>query len=150
MWDRGIGKWILPQPKDIKEYVAIPKLSRVIPFGYEDDLENEGWLKPIPLQLDALEKAKKHINQYSFKELAAWLTTRTGRYISPSGFKRRVDSEQSHKRKATTYRKLAAKYEKALRQAEIYEEKTRNISDNTYFDTDTYRTISRTFTTSDT
>ena len=39
---KPLGRWKLPQPTDIKEdneWVAIPKISRTIPFGYELDLK---------------------------------------------------------------------------------------------------------------
>ena len=126
--DRGIGKWILPQPEDAIEYVSIPRYrNSKAPFGYKIDEENEEWLLPIPLELEALEQAKKHLKQYTYKEVAAWLTTRTKRSITPAGLRHRINNEQSSKRKASTFRELARKYERALRQAEIYEEKIKNI-----------------------
>jgi hypothetical protein len=65
---RSLGKWKLPQPTDVKdenEWVAIPKISRTIPFGYELDKEDSGILNPIPDQLDKLEIAKRYLKQYS-------------------------------------------------------------------------------------
>jgi hypothetical protein len=71
-YDFGLGVFILPQPKDAKEYVKIPRLGRTIPFGYVIDETDDGWLVPVPLELEALEKAKKHLKQYSstYRELA--------------------------------------------------------------------------------
>lgn len=122
MYDRGIGKWILPQPEDTKEYIKIPKFGRLAPFGYKED-EEEGWLAPIPSELDALEEAKKHLKQYSLREVAAWLSRKTGRSITATGLKERIKYEQSNKRKASAYRRLALLYEEALRKAKLYEEK---------------------------
>lgn len=122
MYDRGIGKWILPQPEDTKEYIKIPKFGRLAPFGYKED-EEEGWLAPIPSELDALEEAKKHLKQYSLREVAAWLSRKTGRSITATGLKERIKYEQSNKRKASAYRRLALLYEEALRKTKLYEEK---------------------------
>jgi hypothetical protein len=144
MTDRGIGKWILPQP-DIKKkkYVDIPKLGRTIPFGYEAS-EEEGWLSPIPAQLEALEKAKKYLRQYSLTKVAAWLSTTTGRYIDPSSLEFRIKNEQSHKRRSSTYRLLAKRYKEALEKAEKYERRVGCIEDS-YFGTEQYREIRDTF-----
>ena len=52
---KPLGRWKLPQPTDIKEdneWVAIPKISRTIPFGYEVDAKDNGILNPIPNELD--------------------------------------------------------------------------------------------------
>jgi hypothetical protein len=43
MAERGLGKWILPQPKN-KEYVTIPRISRTIPFGYKVEHKNVFYL----------------------------------------------------------------------------------------------------------
>ena len=69
---RSLGKWKLPQPTDVKdenEWVAIPKISRTIPFGYEVDAKDNGILNPIPDQLDKLEIAKRYLKQYSYSIL---------------------------------------------------------------------------------
>ena len=46
------------------KWVPIPRISRVIPFGYEVDPEDPNTLIPIPIQLEALEQAKKHVKRY--------------------------------------------------------------------------------------
>ena len=106
-YDFGLGVYVLPQPKDAKEYVKIPRLGRTIPFGYVVDEADDGWLVPVPLEIEALEKAKKHLKQYSLRQVAAWLTTVTGREISHVGLMKRIKSEQSQRRKSSTYRELA-------------------------------------------
>jgi len=58
MQELELGKWILPQPEDKKEYVPIPRLARTVPFGYKKDENDDSWLIPIPQELEALEKAK--------------------------------------------------------------------------------------------
>lgn len=147
MGERTAGKWILPQPEGGKEYVSVPQLSRTIPFGYKKDEENEGWLLPIPLELDALEEAKKYLKQYSYRQVADWITTATGRHLSHAGLKNRIEHEQSNRRKSSTYRLLAQRYKEALRKAEEYEK--RIGTEGSYFDSSDYRDIAATFKTSD-
>jgi hypothetical protein len=143
-FDLGLGVFILPQPKDTKEYVKIPRLARTIPFGYSLDEEDDGWLVPIPLEIEALEKAKKYLKQYSYRQVAAWLTTVTGREISHVGLMKRIKSEQSQRRKSSTYRKLADRYEEALKKAEEYEKRTGTGQDS-FFDSDRYSRVRDSF-----
>lgn len=143
MNDLAIGKWILPQP-DPKNYVPIPRLSRFVPFGYKVDEENDGWFQPIPLELEALEKAKQYLKQYSSRQVAAWLTKVTGREISHVGLLKRIKNEQVHRRKSNTYRQLARRYQEALEKAEEWEKSLGNAQ-ATYFDSDEYRRIKEQF-----
>jgi len=119
---RDIGKWILPQP-DIEEdiYLSIPRLARVVPFGYKVDENDPDVLQPIPMELKALEKAKVHLKQYSYREVANWLSAHTGRRISHMGLKKRIESEISYKRRAAAIRIWAEKLAKAIKKAEEYE-----------------------------
>lgn len=121
---RTAGKWILPQPKDViqdDDFLSIPRIARTIPFGYAEDPEDADMLLPVPRELRALEKAKEYLKQYSYREVANWLTKQTGRSISHMGLKKRIDSEQSHKRKASTLREWARRYETAISKAETLE-----------------------------
>lgn len=144
-FDFGLGVFVLPQPAESTEYVKIPRLSRTIPFGYIVDESDDGWLQPVPLELEALEKAKKYLKQYSSRQVAAWLTTVTGREISHVGLLKRIKNEQSHKRKSSTYRKLADGYEKALKKAQEYEERL-GTKDGSFFDSDRYVQLKQYFT----
>lgn len=144
-FDFGLGAFILPQPTTTDEYVKIPRLSRTIPFGYKVDEEDDGWLQPVPLELQALEKAKKYLKQYSSRQVAAWLTTVTGREISHVGLLKRIKSEQSQRRKSSTYRKLADGYEKALKKAQEYEERL-GTKDGSFFDSNRYVKLKQYFT----
>ena len=121
---RSAGKWILPQPKDViqdDDFLSIPRIARTIPFGYTEDPEDPDMLLPVPRELRALEKAKEYLKQYSYREVSNWLTKQTGRSISHMGLKKRIDSEQSHKRKASTLREWARRYETAISKAETLE-----------------------------
>jgi hypothetical protein len=142
---REIGAWILPQAPKTDSYVPIPKLSRTIPFGYKQDEEDENMLLPIAIELEALEKAKKHIKQYSLRDVAAWLSKVTGRSITHVGLSKRIKDEQSYKRRSTTYRQLAERYKEALEKAEAYEKRVGSETGDSYFDSDKYRSIRDTF-----
>jgi len=121
---KSAGQWKLPQPTDIKEdneWVSIPRISRTVPFGYELDPNDSFILLPIELELDMLEKAKKYLKQYSYREVANWLTTNTGRQISHVGLMKRLDNERRRKNKAGSLRKWADYAKKAVAKAEEIE-----------------------------
>ena len=122
---RSIGKWKLPQPTDIKEeneWVQIPRIARTIPFGYKQSEEDPDILDPIPTELDLLEKARSHVNQYSYREVANWLVANTGRQISHVGLRKRLQNERQRKQTAASIRKWADYAEKAIAKAKEIEE----------------------------
>ena len=122
----SLGRWKLPQPLDAKEsneWVSIPRISRTIPFGYEVDPDDPDVLIPIKTELDLLEKAKKLLVQYSYREVAHWLSTNTNRYISHIGLRKRVLNERRLKNKARSLRKWAEYAEKAISKAQELEQK---------------------------
>ena len=122
---RSIGKWKLPQPTDIKEeneWVQIPRIARTIPFGYKQSEEDPDILDPIPTELDLLEKARSHVNQYSYREVANWLVANTGRQISHVGLRKRLQHERQRKQTAASIRKWADYAEKAIAKAKEIEE----------------------------
>ena len=124
-----IGLWILPQPKeayDEYEFLPIPNLknSKVAPFGYKINDEDTSIFDPIPEELQALEKAKQYMKQYSSRKVAAWLTSVTGRAITHVGLLKRIRHEGTNKRKAQIFRQWARRLEKALEFAKKYEKTT--------------------------
>ena len=124
MMTKSVGQWKLPQPTDIKEdneWVPIPRISRTVPYGYELDPDDNFILLPIAIELDMLEKAKKYLKQYSYREVSNWLTTNTGREISHVGLKKRLDNERRRKNKAGSLRKWADYAKKAVAKAEEIE-----------------------------
>jgi len=125
---RSVGKWKLPQPTDIKEeeeWVEIPRIARTIPFGYKKSNDDPDILEPIPTELDLLEKAREHIKQYSYREVANWLSTNSGRYISHVGLRKRLQNERQRKNQAASLIQWAKYAEKAIAKAqEIQEERT--------------------------
>lgn len=121
---REIGVWKLPQPTDLKkegEWLKIPRIARTIPFGYVLDAEDKDLLLPITIELEAIEQARKYIKQYSYREVANWLSTRTGRYISHVGLRKRLAHERQRKDQATSLRRWADYAEKAILKAKAIE-----------------------------
>jgi len=123
---KPLKQWKLPQPTDIKEdneWVPIPRISRTIPFGYDLDPDDPDVLLPNEYQLDMLEKANAYLKQYSYREVANWLTRNTGREISHVGLKKRLDNERRRKNKAGSLRRWADYAKKAIAKAEELEAK---------------------------
>ena len=121
---RSLGRWELPQPLDIKdetEWTPIPRIARTIPFGYVQDEQDPDLLQPVQNELDKLEMARDYLKQYSYREVANWLTTQTGRYISHVGLRKRVANERQRKDQARSIRKWAEYAEKAIAKAKKIE-----------------------------
>ena len=138
MRNRSLGKWKLPQPTDLKddnEWMPIPRIARTVPFGYELDPEDKNLLKPIKIELDLLEQARKYIKQYSYREVANWLSKNSGRDISHVGLMKRLKNERQRKNKATSLRRWADYAQKAIQKAEDYEEKRTGAKESTAQDT---------------
>jgi len=114
---------MLPKPDMfIKSWNKIPRVAKTIPFGYEIDEEDDDFLVPIDIQLNALDKAKQHLKQYSYREVANWLTKETGRYISHTGLRKRIEVDKRRKRTITIKRKFAKRLEKAINEIKKLEE----------------------------
>ena len=124
-YDRDLGFWELPRPIKGKEkewHVVARVSNRQVPFGYRVHPDNDRLLDPIPEELEALEVAKRHLKQYSYREVAIWLSKTTGRYISHMGLHKRIKIEQKRKKSATIKRKLARRLEETLSQIKKLEE----------------------------
>ena len=78
-------------------------------------------LEPIRDELEALEVAKRHLLQYSYREVAQWLTRQTGRSISHNGLKKRIDIERKRKKTITIKRRLAQRLTQTLQEIENLE-----------------------------
>ena len=125
--DRSLGKWKLPQPTDLKdedqkEWIQIPRIARTVPFGYKVNEDDKELLDPIPYELEALELARKYIKQYSLRQVANWLTTKTGRQISLIGLRKRLLHERQRKNKARTLKRWSEYAQKAIEKAKAIEE----------------------------
>ena len=119
----SLGYWDLPKPEEKEKikWLPIPRVSKTVPFGYKVDEEDDKILVPIDEELDALEQAKKYIRQYSYREVANWLSTTTERHISHEGLRKRITNERSRKKAASTKRNWAKRYEEAIATAEKIE-----------------------------
>jgi hypothetical protein len=116
--------WKLPKPVEIGgeyEWRPVVRVGTHVPFGYKQDPDDCDILLPIPEELELFEKAKKFLKQYSYREVAAWLSTQSERYISHVGLYKRVKIEQQRKNEASTQRYLAQRYKEALQKAEKLE-----------------------------
>jgi len=78
-------------------------------------------LEPIRDELEALEVAKKHLLQYSYREVAQWLTRQTGRSLSYTVLKKRIYIERKRKKTITIKRKLAQRLAQTLQEIENLE-----------------------------
>tara|TARA_R110002012_G_scaffold183539_1_gene349932 strand:- start:130 stop:531 length:402 start_codon:yes stop_codon:yes gene_type:complete len=125
--DRSLGKWKLPQPTDLKdedekEWIQIPRIARTVPFGYAINEDDNELLDPIPYELEALQLARRYIKQYSLRQVANWLTTKTGRQISHIGLRKRLLHERQRKNKARTLKRWSEYAQKAIEKAKAIEE----------------------------
>ena len=97
----------------------LKKKSHTIPFGYEA-CEFEGYIKPIPEQLEVLHKYLQGVTEqkYSLREAAKLISQETGRNISHVAVKNYIDSdpslEEQHKKKLAQRKAKLAKAKKAL------------------------------------
>jgi hypothetical protein len=78
-------------------------------------------LEPIQDELEALEVAKRHLLQYSYREVAQWLSKQTGRSISHMGLKKRIDIERKRKKTIIIKRRLAQRLAQTLQEIENLE-----------------------------
>jgi len=125
MRNRSLGTWKLPQPTDLKddnEWMPIPRIARTIPFGYELDPEDTNLLKPVKIELDLLEQARRYVKQYSYRQVANWLSKNSGRDISHVGLMKRLKNERKRQNQAISLRRWADYAQKAIQKAEEIEE----------------------------
>jgi len=116
--------WKLPKPEKVDgewEWEPIVRVGRFIPFGYRQDTDDCDILQPIPEELELFEQAKKHLKQYSYREVAAWLSETSGRYLSHVGLYKRVKLEHKRKKEASVQRFYAERYKEAAEKAEKLE-----------------------------
>ena len=116
--------WTLPKPDFVDgEYVWKPvvRLGSHVPFGYRQDPNDGDILLPIPEELELFEQAKRHLKQYSYREVSAWLSETSGRYISHVGLFKRVNLEHKRKKSASIQSFYAERYKEAAEKAEKLE-----------------------------
>jgi len=71
------------------------RTSSTVPFGYKLSESIEGYLKPIPEQLEVLEEIAEsvHIGEISLGIGVDWLEAETGKKMSRPGLKKYVDKK---------------------------------------------------------
>jgi hypothetical protein len=122
----------MPRKKELKipapscyneeyEYYPLVRVGRIIPFGYVQDPDDPDILLPIEEDLDLLEQAKVHLQQYSLRDVAAWLSENSSRSISHMGLKDRIEIEQRRYREGLMQRQLVERLESAIKKAEKIE-----------------------------
>jgi hypothetical protein len=124
-YKKDSGFWELPKPNKGQErnWHTIARVNmRTVPYGYTIDPDNERLLQPIVLELEALELAKQHLRQYSYRDVARWLEKQTGRSISHMGLKKRVEVDRRRKKTAAIKRRLAKQLQETLAEIEKLEE----------------------------
>ena len=104
------------------EYIPIPRIARTIPFGYVVDKDDEWVLQPVVFELEALEKAREHVKQYSLREVADWLSEITGRKISYGGLRKRLDNDTFRRTSADSFKYWTKRAEEAAAKAKAIEE----------------------------
>ena len=75
-----------------EEYIK--RKTSTIPFGYESS-EVEGYLKPVPDQLEALEVAEDLVasESISLRDACDWIEFKTKRSITAAGLKKHIDKK---------------------------------------------------------
>ena len=112
------------------------RLSSTIPFGWKLVEGSTDLLEQIPLELAYLDKALEYLKFSSYREVAKWLTSKTGRPISHVALYKMAKKELSEKRsKAASIRWRQAKTKAAketqedlVAEAEAYKRKESNAN----------------------
>ena len=129
-------QWTLPPPDKTDEgfvWHPVVRIGRHIPFGYEQDPEDKDILLPIEEELELYEKAKAFLKQYSYRDVANWLSTQSGRRISHVGLMKRVKIEKKRKTTASNQRYLAKRYKEAFEKAQKLEGRIKGNKEATSF-----------------
>ena len=73
----------------------IKRRTSTIPFGYKEDVEVQGYLKPIPQQLEALKIAEDLVKDesISLRDACDWIEYETHRKITHTGLKKHIDKK---------------------------------------------------------
>jgi hypothetical protein len=110
-----------PDKEGPTKWYPIVRVGRVVPFGYAQDPNDPDILLPVEKELELLEQAKVHLKKYSLRNVAEWLSTESGRYISHVGLDKRVKLERKRRREAGINRDLIERLKKAIAKAERLE-----------------------------
>jgi hypothetical protein len=80
-----------------EEYIR--RTSSTVPFGYQEDTDFEGYLKPIEEELQILKEVSEAVfhGEISLGIGVDWLEAETGRKMSRPGLKKHVDKVYGRK-----------------------------------------------------
>lgn len=122
-WTTRAEDSVFKIPKQGKDgtWYPIVRVGRHVPFGYEQDPEDDMILQPIPEELELLDQAKLYLKEYSLRAVANWLSNKSGRYISHVGLAKRVSIEEYRRKSASSQRAYQRKAEEAAKKAEKLE-----------------------------
>ena len=101
---------------------SVKRIGFCCKYLEEDQTQKPKILKEKQAQEEALELARKYIKQYSLRQVANWLTTKTGRDISHIGLRKRLLHERQRKNKARTLKRWSEYAQKAIEKAKAIEE----------------------------
>lgn len=115
----------LPKPPKRKkhEWKPVVRIGRTVPWGYVEDPDDKNVLLPVEHELELLERAKKELKKYSYRAVANWLSTQTGRRISDRGLAKRLQIERKRTNNAASYRRFEKQAKKAAEKAKKLEER---------------------------
>lgn len=114
----------VPTPDKTEEglkFYPIVRIGKVVPYGYVQDPEDPKLLQPVQKELELLEQAKKHLKNYSLRDVANWLSHHTGRKISHVGLRARLMAEQAKDREYLNTRRLLKDLKDAYHKAKKIE-----------------------------
>ena len=98
-WRTKSGK---KSSKTGERYLPSAAIAALTPAEYAATSRKniEGFLKPIPDQLEALDVVEVMINneEVTLRDAAYWLENKTGRYISHVGLKNYIDKRNKNER----------------------------------------------------
>ena len=85
----------IKERKDKLKEGYIKRNTSTIPFGYQMDNESSTFLKPIELELEALQIAENMVvnEEVSLQAACDWLEYKTDRRISAPGLKKHIDKK---------------------------------------------------------
>lgn len=112
-----------------KPILKVSNLNRP-PWGYDQHPEDDNLWAPNEEQLKYLTAGKKLLKEYSYEEVAKWLSKVTGRTITRKGLQHRLKMEASNHKKEVYYKRLIKQLEDAKKKYEKYK--------NSVGGTDTY------------
>jgi len=120
---KGLFRVAAPDKTDVGyKFYPIVRIGRFIPFGYKQDPDDPNVLLPVEEELILFEQAKEYLKNYSLRDVATWLSNKSGRYLSHVGLSLRVKSEQKRAKEHIDSRRLLEQYQSAFKKARRIEE----------------------------